>query len=331
MSHDLVLPAAREALPAWGIGSGAALSPVPGGTLNWNFRVETGAGRWFLRCYRDDLERERIEGEHALTAWVAARGVRAPAPIAAGPGSTLVEEAGWRFALFPWADGAAVPRGELSERQAHSLGAAHGHMQAVLAGHPLSEGARMAARWDGEQSLAALTRLIARASERREPAWIVEGLRKQRRMLEDLEVLPPEAFAALPAQLLHGDFHDQQALFEGDEVSAIVDWEIWHADPRAWELIRSLAFSRLLGTSLMEAYLAGYREWIRPAPAECELALRLWWQSRVVSVWAWWACLVEGNERVRPFFPAMVEELDRVADAGWRSAMADRFVRAAAG
>lgn len=215
---------------------------MPGGTLNWNFRVETGEALWFLRCYRSNLETERIAGEHELVAWAAERGVPAPVPIASAGGETIVAVGDRRWAFLPWMPGAPVQRGTLSAAQARSLGEMHGRVQAVLAGHPESAGARMMMRWDKEQSLGLLERLVAKARERDEPALVVEGIEQQRRMLEEWEVLPPEAFAALPCQVLHGDFHDQQALFIGDEVTAIVDWEIWHTDPRAWELVRSLAF-----------------------------------------------------------------------------------------
>src|SRR4029079_18167860 len=127
---------------------------------------------------------------------------------------------------------AAVERGRLSPAQARALGEAHGRLQAVLAEHPDSKGARMSMRWDKGQSLALLEELQRTAVGRRAPAIVHDGLAKQRALLEKLDVAPPRAFASMPAQLLHGDFHDQQVLFHRDTVTAIVDWEIWHTDPR---------------------------------------------------------------------------------------------------
>jgi Ser/Thr protein kinase RdoA (MazF antagonist) len=323
------------ALRAWGILGPDSVAPVPGGTLNWNFRVETGEGVYFLRCVRANLETERIVGEHELVAWVAGRGVPAPVPIPTAAGETIAlvgasgEERRW--VLSPWMPGAPVERGTLSAAQAHSLGAMHGRIQAVLADHPASEGARMLGRWDKRQSLDLLDRCIATAKERREAEWIVEGIETQRRMLDALDVLPPEAFASLPCQVLHGDFHDQQALFVGDEVSAIVDWEIWHTDPRAWELARSLAFSTLFASPRLDDYLSGYREHVRLGEDEVRLAMRNWFQSRVVGLWAWWAYLMGGNDRVADFFPEMIAELDRIATPGWTEGITERVVRAAAG
>jgi Ser/Thr protein kinase RdoA (MazF antagonist) len=162
--------------------------------------------------------------------------------------------------------------------------------------------------------------------ELRENAEVLAAIRRHRGMLEPLEVLPPDAFAALPCQLLHGDFHDQQVLFAGDRVSALVDWEIWHADPKIWELIRSLAFSELLETPLLEPYLEGYGRHVRLSEEECRLGWQLWWQTRVVGLWVWGAYYLEGHSRVRQHFPAVTAELELVADVGRRERCEERFM-----
>ena len=50
-----------------------------------------------------------------------------------------------------------------------------------------------------------------------------------------------------------------------------------------------------------------------------------------LGLWAWTAHFLEGNERVKDFFPAMISELDNVADEQWKSSIEERFVRAARG
>lgn len=305
--------------------------PVPGGTLNWNFHVRTDGGEYFLRRCRDDLETPRIRGEHALVKWVAERGVPAPVPETAPERGTIAEIAGGRWALYPWVDGEVRPRGSLTSAQARTLGLAHGAIQAVLALHPDSRGASMTQRWDAAQSRVLLVRILDMARSQAEESWLVEGIETQLRLLDGWDVLPPEAFASLPAQVLHGDFHDQQVLWDGDDIAAVVDWEIWHTGARVWELVRSLSFSLLLDSPLLEDYLDGYRRFVTLSEAECRLGLQLWWQSRVVGCWAWQACFLEGNQRVRDFFPEMVRGLERVADPARRSAIEERFVRAACG
>ncbi len=326
--HESLLPGIPAVLRAWGLEHVERLAAVPGGTLNWNFDVQASGHRYFLRCYRGNLETERIAGEHLLVNWIAERGIPAPVPIQTTQGETLLVNGEQRWALFPWMSGAVVERGRLSQSQARALGQMHGRVQAALASHPLIGGVRFAQRWDEEQSLALLSRLVTASKERQVESWITDGIDHQRQLLETMEVLPPEHFSSLPCQLLHGDFHDQQVLFEGDRVSAVVDWEIWHTDPRAWELVRSLSFSRLLDSLLLEDYLTGYREHVQLAEDEVQLALTLWFQSRVVGLWAWWAYLMEGNDRVAEFFAATLAEIDRVTDENWTNAIRERIVRA---
>jgi homoserine kinase type II len=322
---------ARDVLPNWLGGPPAALTPVEGGTLNWNFRVSTTTGAYLLRCHRDNLESERIEGEHSLLAWAGARGIPAPVPIASRDGRTLIEVGARRWSFARWLPGRQLPRASLSSVQVRALGSAHGHLQALLATHPESHGATLSMRWDPARSLDALTRLADLARDRGEPGWLIDGITHQRDLFARVPVQPPEVFTSLPCQLLHGDFHDQQVLFDGDRVSAILDWEIWHVDPRAWELVRSLSFSKLLDSLLLDDYLAGYRQYVRLEADEATLALQLWFQSRLETTWAWHACLVDGNDRVRAFFPDMLAELDRVTDPAWTAAITTRFVGAACG
>jgi homoserine kinase type II len=329
VDHSAFAASIPDVLDQFGLRLEGEATPVPGGSLNWNYRVETDHGPRFLRRYRDDLEIARIRGEHGLVTWAAARGVPAVRPSGVRSGRTVAVVAGGRWALFPWVEGAPVERGHLSPEQARALGSVHGRIQAALAEHPLSEDAVMKLHWDRDESLALLGAVETAALKADAEEWILAGIRKQRAMLAALELAPPEAFAALPCQLLHGDFHDEQVLWDGDRVSAVVDWEIWHTDPRAWELVRSLAFSQLLESPLLEEYLAGYRQHVRLSEYECRLALKLWWQSRVVGLWVWAAYFIERNERVRKVFPSVIADLELVSDPARRAAIEERLLSAA--
>lgn len=308
-----------------------AAEPVHGGSLNWNFGIDSEGERLFVRRYRDDLPATRIRAEHALLRWVSERGIPAPVPFKTETDETVLSIAGGNWAVFPWVEGEVRERGTLSEQQAHLLGMVHGATQAVLASHPDSAGASLAMRWDKAESIDYLERILGVAEERGADGSLRDGIARQLAMLRDLDVRPPADFAGLPAQLLHGDFHDHQVLWSGDEIVAIVDWELFGPNPRVWELIRSLAFSKLLGAPAMEAYVHGHRRFVQLSEAECRLGLQLWWQSRVVGVWVWAAYFLEGNERVLKFVPEVIAELERVADEGWKREVEERLVEAACG
>jgi homoserine kinase type II len=330
VNHEQLATGLPSVLDAWGLRCDR-ITPVSGGTLNWNFEVQTGDERLFVRCYRSNLETDRIEGEHRLLRWLGAQTELVPVPIARTTGETLFIEGDQRWALFPWVEATSPERGSLSSIQATGLGEAHGRLHALLARHPDSAGTAMSMRWSKAGSLDLLARLITASRERGHEGWLSEGLEHQRRLLEAIAIAPPEDFVSLPCQLLHGDFHDQQVLFEGDQVRAVVDWEIWHSDPRAWEVVRSLAFSKLLDSPLLAHYLGGYRQHVELSEWELQDALTLWFQSRLVGVWAWWAYVMEGNERVKAFLPGMIAELDLVTNERWTSAIREQVVRAACG
>jgi homoserine kinase type II len=328
VNHESLEAGIPRVLRDWGIGEASAVAPVPGGTLNWNFRVQAGEASFFLRCYRESLPSERITGEHELLAWASERGIPAPVPVSAMDGGTVVVHGLARWALFPWVEGVTRERGTLTAVQARAMGEVHGRIQAALAHHPESNGARLTMRWGKGESLVILEQVAVAAERSGAEPWVRDGIARQQHMLEVLDVKPAEYFDGLPCQLLHGDFHDQQLLFEGDRVAAVVDWEIWHTSARAWEVVRSLAFSELMESPLLAAYGAGYREHVQLSEEECRLALELWWQSRVVGCWVWAAHFLQGNARVAAFFPGTIAELDLVADEDRKGRVAERMVHA---
>lgn len=226
---------------------------VSGGTLNLNLRVPTEAGPLFARRYRRELDPERLSYEHAVTNWVAGRGIPAVAPLVSPDGETVVEVSGARWSLFPWVDGRPPIRGKITPSEAIAIGDVHGRIQRALAEHPDSDGRTLQALSDdltldsgaAVEQLAALERA---AAEQGVPPAIAEAIAFQRQLLEDGHGRPFSDFAWLPIQLLHRDFHDQQVLLGPDQsdsepvsVLGIVDWEMTSVEARVWELVRSLA------------------------------------------------------------------------------------------
>lgn len=305
--------------------------PVAGGSLNWNFGIESEGERLFVRRYRDDLPAARIRAEHALLRWVSERGIPAPVAYKTETDETVLSVAGGNWSVFPWVKGEVKERGKLTVQQTNLLGTVHGATQAVLASHPESGDAALAMRWDKAESIDYLERILGVAVSRGAAGTMRDGIARQLEMLRDLDVRPPEEFLSLPAQLLHGDFHDHQVLWAGEGIVAVVDWEIFGPNPRVWEVIRSLAFSKLLGAPAMEDYLHGHRRFVQLNEGECRLGLQLWWQSRVVGVWVWAAYFLQGNERVLKFIPEVIAELERISDDAWKREVEERFVRAACG
>ena len=183
-------------------------------------------------------------------------------------------------------------------------------------------------RWSRERSTVALESAIAAARRTNAADWILEAMSLQLELLARENIVPTEKFAPLlPVQACHGDYHDQQLLFDAKgEINLVCDWEMFSVRQRAMELVRSIDFALLLGTPFQAGYLAAYREYVRISPDEARAALRLWLQSRITESWAWTTYFLGGNERLVDFFPAMYAGLKKMAEPGWRAAVEERFV-----
>jgi hypothetical protein len=94
--------------------------------------------------------------------------------------------------------------------------------------------------------------------------------------------------------------------------------------------VRSLSFSGLLDGRRPDAftYLRSYRRHVSIDRDELARGLSLWWQSRVVGVWVWWAAFVERNARVYTYIPDTVATLRRISEPGWRERVTGRLLSA---
>lgn len=321
-----------EVLEQYGLSLRGEPVAVGGGTLNWNYRVETGAGPRFLRRHREEVSAERILEEHALIAWVGERAVPVARPEVARTGATVIEsEDGGLWALYPWIGGAPPVRGAASSPEAFAAGEMHGRLHRTLAEHPAPGEPAGGYEFETAASIEQLQRVLAVATARGAAGWILDGLREQLALLEarghEVAALP-----GLPLGLVHGDYHDQQLLFDGpSRIVAVTDWEQFAVRPRLREVIRSLFFSELMDRPQMADYMAGYRQHVALEAEECRLGMELWWYGRLHSTWVAEAYFLEGNERVAMFFGEAFRTLRMLSDEGARSRLKERFVRAATG
>lgn len=355
MPPDPDLEALDRLLPHYGLRRSGAPQHIAAGTLNRNYRVPLAvvdgiernlpsdnpdATTVFARRYRPDLAADEIQREHAITGWVADRGIPTVAPLTTAEGDTVVEIDGVRWSIFPWVTGRTPSRGAITASEAESIGDAHGRVQQALAAHPESAGATMTSHparlaWDTATALEILARIETAAEAASAPRDLLEALAFRRRLLEGDQPRPFADFAELPCQLLHGDFHDDQVLLApsdtDDTVVGIVDWELTRVAARIWELVRALSYSQLLETDGLEAYLRGYRRHVTLSEQECRAGIDLWWQTRLHSAWVYEAYVLQGNDRVAPLLLETDAHLRRFADERWRTAIADRLVAAATG
>jgi Ser/Thr protein kinase RdoA (MazF antagonist) len=320
-----------EVLRAYGLSSRQNPMPVGVGTLNSNWRVETDAGAYFLRRHRSDISKERVQEEHALLAWVAARGIPVACPIATAAHTTVIDLDGALWALFPWIPGAPPDRGALTTGQARAAGEMHGRLHRVPSEYCGPERPAARLEFNTETSIEQLDSIIDRATTQHADDWILEGLRWQLELLRRHGHSMPTP-AELRTGLSHGDYHDQQLLFdEREQLVAVTDWEMFGVRPLVYEVIRSLWFSQLMEGPSMEAYVAAYRTQVQLTAAECRLGMGFWWQGRLHATWVFEELFLRANGRVAGLLPESFRVLHVLEDEDARANLTERFVRAASG
>lgn len=315
----------REVLEAFGLRSAVSATRLQRGSLNRNFRIETNLGRFFVRNHRQGVDIARAEREHRVIAWAGERGIPVVKPIPARTGSTVVELDQSVWSVFPWVDGITPRRDRISKRMAFALGQLHGCTQAAMAGNPDASGESRLA-WDSDATIVRLRQLRGVNTAQGDADGLATGLEWQLAMVQAGSGRPTSEFMHLPVQALHMDFHDKQVIWSARwEVGALVDWEMAGANPRVYELLRSLSFSRLLGPGDVEAYIRGFAESVALTREECYDGVELWWQTRLHEVWAVTEYLVGGNPRVKAFLPVAFASAMQLSDPAYRRNLAARI------
>ncbi|MBI3970720.1 MAG: phosphotransferase [Chloroflexi bacterium] len=270
-----------------------------GGLLNQNLVATSARGSYFLKGYRY-ADPAPIAREHRLIAFVAEQGLPAVAPLSTPGGATFLRAGGRYWAVFPLLADRQIAPEDFSVGMAASLGAMLGSLHTALAKLPALECARFPARllWDSRRAVAEMGDYESEI--RRRPALdpfdqhALASFAYRRSLLAGGGAPPPEAFASLPAQVLHGDFHEGNLFFAaGGTISGIIDWELACIGPRCWEVIRTLDYALQLpkdfasGGARLKAFLHAY---LAEAPLtydECVVMPELYWAYRVHSLWVY--------------------------------------------
>ena len=249
----------------WGLPLPLRAVPATSGTQNQTFRLDSGAGTWFLRVYRNTDDVERVRYEHSILMSLAERELsfRVAAPLKTKSGGTVGEVAGGPAAVFPQLEGGRVERSSLAH--ARACGVALNELHVALRAIDLGD-APSTARF-GE-----LERIHSQVPD----PWALPGelaLEKAVRgrlseILDRLRELVPGMYAGLPQQLCHNDFRPGNLLMRGDEVGGVLDFEFAAPDLRAidvctcwfWLALRGWNGSAGLDVATVRAFLDGYAE-----------------------------------------------------------------------
>ncbi|WP_254552454.1 phosphotransferase [Kitasatospora sp. MMS16-BH015] len=329
-------PAVAGVLRAYRTGPAREIRPVSEGLLNRGYRVTTGSGRYFLKCYVDHATASRpaITAQHRATAALHALGLPTAPPLTTRSGRTVTAYGGRRFALFPWVEGGHRHGTELGQPQCGELGEllgrVHGALEQVCAPVVQPAGHRSA---DPAETARLVRDLLAlpRIRERAEPFDALAA----HRLAERLELLAahwhrrPAPEAAPPTGWTHGDFHGLNLLYgPGDALAAVLDWDKLGRRPRAEEAVRAATLifndreTGVLDLVRVRRYSQAYRAGGAATAAEMAAAChRVWWE-RLNDLWMLQWHYQRQDHRADPLYPASAaqlswwcEEYEQVLDA----------------
>lgn len=153
------LLSARAALERWNLGD-ARVEPIPGGLINWTFRVRTAAGDFVLQRVSPIFAPEVCDDVDRVTRHLAGKGVATPEIVTSEGGRAFerIDDATWRLMTF--IDGVTRLRLE-HPRPAEEAGAALGRFHAALLDFDQSFAASRLGVHDTERHLARLEAALA--------------------------------------------------------------------------------------------------------------------------------------------------------------------------
>lgn len=289
---------------AWGVGAPVSVSVPDDGVINQTWLIDTVDGRYALRRYAKG-SRGAIERVHDLIAYVADNGLPAVSPLITIDGDTLVEHDGWFYALFLHALGAQIPRNQLTVHQARPMGETLARLHHTLSDVPRRGFPSRDAPLDTDRTVQGIDMLLDHIAALSQPLetdlWAEIRLRSRREwLLAHSERTFPD-ISSFPRQVTHGDFHESNLFFEGDAVTAILDWDRVEIAPRAFEIVRTMHISLQLDPVLCGPFLSAYRRHKSMENQDLQ-AIVGWYESmRAHDLWLYQTLYRDGNERVRRF------------------------------
>lgn len=279
---------------AFGVGNPISVRHLPNGLMNDNWAIVTGRGQYALKRLRD-VSASTARRNLQVLADLATAGVPACAPLTAA-GDPVVTVDSDAYCLLPWVPGTHLPGSDLTLTQATELGKAIARLHQVLNSDdgPLPNPVRArSAPVTSEQAHAEAARFAAaaRAGGTRFDRRVIELLQKRCTLLTiHSEGRPISDDPVGPHGWTHGDLQHRNLMWDGQHLTAILDWDRLRVRPLAEEVVRTATVLFGAETSSLDlprtaALVAGYRAAATIGDSALADALhRLWWK-RLTDFW----------------------------------------------
>jgi len=239
---------------AFELGPVLAHETIAAGTINSNFAVQTDRARWFVRVNEGKAE-DDVAWEARLVAALAAGGVTTPAPVLARDGRPYAPLGTKFVSVFPWRTGRHLAPDEVTPELAGRLGAALAQLHRV--GLELPVAWRRPSIYDHEHLVARFAGFAGHGDPAL--AHAISVLREELAIAADAAAVR----AAATHGIIHGDLFRDNVLWEGGEVTAILDFEQASGGSLAYDLgvcINDWCWTGEPRLELAAALLAGYRQ-----------------------------------------------------------------------
>jgi homoserine kinase type II len=186
--------------------------PVPEGSVNSNYIIETAKARLLLRIDEFKSESE-VKREIDLLAFLRKHSFPCPHPLQDRMGRVYREYDGKCVSLFRYIEGRVLPVTRLRPAQLENIGRALGDLHVIGKGYKKGIDNRFSFERIADIYLAVRGRL---------PNYF----RKVTRTLEDeIEYLTRYLEGKLPKGIIHGDLFADNLLFRGERLTAMLDFE----------------------------------------------------------------------------------------------------------
>lgn len=227
-----------------------AVRPMEQGSVNSNFRLETDRGVFFGRIYEEQGDAGALS-EMRLTRQLAELGVPTPAPLVPPSVAEPLYAAGKPFSLYPWVQGEILCLGRLRAAHLEQVG------QALASLHLASAQVHVpAGRFEPLDIEARLRGII-------ETPGIADTLAQAAREIgQALQHCVAARRGDLPRGLIHGDLFRDNALWSGDRLAAVIDFESASDGCFVYDLmvcVHAWCFSDHFEPDKVQALLGGYQ------------------------------------------------------------------------
>lgn len=219
-----------ELTDTFGLGTLRAHRTIAAGTINSNFELTTDSGRFFLRVNEGKAEAD-VAWESRLVTALAAAGVITPAPLPARDGRPYAPLRGpttkW-VSAFPWRAGVHLAADDVTPAHARTFGAALADLH--RAGLALPAAWRRGSIYDHDHLVTRYERFARQGDPMLAHATGVLG--------EELAIARDAAPIRRAAThgIIHGDLFRDNVLWDGDHITAILDFEQASGGSLAYDL-----------------------------------------------------------------------------------------------